>query len=137
MLAHTRVALAATWLVVGSTGAGCRRDVEGPWAGHAGGQPLELRIEQIGAKLEGDVCTPTACTPIVEGSLQERDVEILFGCEGCGHPATTLTLELDGDRLVGEAELRPCRCNQGGSDCDCRVAASFGRCDGTCSEAAP
>lgn len=110
----------------------CRRNVDGFWTGRAGGEELELRIEQVGSSLEGDVCTSTECTPIVAGSLDEREVELAFGCDGCALPETTLNLVLDYDRLVGEAHLSPCRCNDDGDDCDCRVAASFSRCDGAC-----
>lgn len=117
-------------LLCGSTA--CRQNVDGLWAGRVGGEELELRIEQTGSNLEGDVCTATECTPITWGSLEQREVELEFGCERCAVPETALNLVLDHDRLVGEAHASPCRCNDDGEDCDCRVAASFRRCDGAC-----
>ena len=94
-----------------------------------------LKLEQTGSTLEGEVCSELACTPIEWGEIDERTIELFYGCEGCSLPPTSLDLVLDQGRLLGEANASPCRCDDG-DDCDCRAEATFFPCDGACSAGA-
>jgi len=113
----------------------CRTDVAGWWSGSADGEPLLLKLEQTGSILEGEVCTDQACTPIEWGDIEERSIELQYGCQSCGLPSTTLHLVVERGRLVGEADASPCACEHG-DQCDCLSDATFFPCQGACSAGA-
>jgi len=117
-------------------GCGCRGDIDGGWLGSIGQCPegtdeadvqAKVDLEQSGATLAGEVCRCGACGLITSGHIENEDVTVDFGCEGCTLPATTLKLELDegAEVLRGDGWMNTCDCTS--EDCACRMVVTLHR----------
>lgn len=108
---------------------GCRADVDGMWQGSVGSEGAILSLEQTGSEVLGEICFAERCARIDDGTLDEDSLVLTYGCNACGIPKSTLDLVL---RNTLQGEQHPWNCSCDTSDCTCRDAAQFSRCQGSC-----